>query len=267
MADYTLGVEIKGDSSDMQEAFEDAKKSAEKLKKEMDSVGTSNKLGGLQSRLSDISKKAQEIGSKISGWGDKLAGFGTVATATVTAPIVAAGVALTNAASDMDENLNKVDVAFGNNAKKVKAWADNATKQFGLSKNAALEATALFGDMATSMGLSTGEASSMATSLAGLAGDLSSFKNIDISQAMTALNGVFTGETESLKMLGIVMTDTNLNAYALEKGFGKTTAEMSQAEKVALRYAYVMDATKNAQETMRGHRTGQRTPFGRLNPR
>lgn len=247
MADYTLGVEIKGDSSDMQEAFEEAKKSAEKLKKEMDGVGTSNKIGGLQSRLSDISKKAQEIGNKISGWGDKISGFGTVATATVTAPIVAAGVALTNAASDMDENLNKVDVAFGNNAKEVKAWADNATKQFGLSKNAALEATALFGDMATSMGLSTGEASSMATSLAGLAGDLSSFKNIDISQAMTALNGVFTGETESLKTLGIVMTDTNLNAYALEKGFGKTTAEMSQSEKVALRYAYVMDATKNAQ--------------------
>ncbi len=58
-------------------------------------------------------------------------------------------------------------------------------------------------------------------SLVGLAGDLSSFKNIDIKQAEEALNGIFTGETESLKMLGIVMTDTNLQQYAYSKGIQK----------------------------------------------
>ena len=43
------------------------------------------------------------------------------------------------------------------------------------------------------------------------------------------------------------MTQTNLDAYALANGFGKTTNEMTQAEKVMLRYAYVMDSTKNSQ--------------------
>jgi hypothetical protein len=87
----------------------------------------------------------------------------------------------------------------------------------------------------------------MSTALTGLAGDLASFKNIGIDQAMTALKGVYTGEGEALKTLGIVMQDNTLIAYAQAKGYEKQYKEMTQAEKVALRYAYVMDATKNAQ--------------------
>lgn len=190
---------------------------------------TSEQIGN---RFTAIGSKAQEIGQKFIGVS------------------VACGGALTGMvkyASDMEESINKVDVAFGKNADDVKKWASSSLQQFGIAKGTALDMTATFGDMGTSMGLSTAEASKMATSLTGLAGDLSSFKNIGIEQSMTALNGVFTGETESLKMLGIVMTQTNLDAFALANGFGKTTKEMSQSEQVALRYAYIMDKTKNAQ--------------------
>ena len=62
---------------------------------------------------------------------------------------------------------------------------------------------------------------------------------------MTALKGVFTGETESLKGLGVVMTETNLKAFAEELGL--VYDNMSQAEKVTLRYKYVMKTTANAQ--------------------
>jgi len=224
MADYTLSAKITGDSSDFEKAFSTAQKTVDTF----------------ESRMEATSSKFQKIG------GDLMTA-GAVMTAGITAPIVMAGKNMVSAASDYEENLNKIDVAFGESSKVVKDWAENATKQFGLSKNQALEATSLFGDMATSMGLTQPAAADMSTSLAGLAGDLASFKNISTDQAMTALNGVFTGETESLKTLGIMMTDTELNAYALEKGFGKTTAQMTQAEKVSLRYAYVMDMAKNAQ--------------------
>ena len=43
------------------------------------------------------------------------------------------------------------------------------------------------------------------------------------------------------------MTDANLQAYALSKGITKSTADMSQAEKVQLRYNYVMSQTALAQ--------------------
>jgi hypothetical protein len=101
--------------------------------------------------------------------------------------------------------------------------------------------------MATSMGLTTTQSASMATQLVGLAGDLSSFKNIQVEVAETALAGIFTGETESLKRLGVVMTQTNLEQFALSQGITKNIKQMTEAEKVNLRFAFVMEKTKNAQ--------------------
>jgi uncharacterized protein YjbJ (UPF0337 family) len=62
-----------------------------------------------------------------------------------------------------------------------------------------------------------------------------------------ALRGIYTGEGESLKELGVVMQESTLQAYALASGFKTKYKDMDQAAKVALRYAFVMDATKNAQ--------------------
>ena len=221
MADYTLSAKITGDSSGFDKAIQSAEKAASSFEKKMES----------------ISSKAKSIG-------DKLSGIGTALTVGVTTPLAVAGKGMVDAASDFDENLNKISVAFGDSADGVKAWADTATQSFGLSMNQALEATSLFGDMATSMGISQSEAASMSTSLAGLAGDMASFKNIGIDEAMTALNGVFTGETESLKQLGIVMTEVNLQEFA--DGLGLVYDDMTQAEKVQLRYNYVMAMSKNA---------------------
>lgn len=185
-----------------------------------------------------VSLACKTIGQKSIDMGKKLAG--------VSAGAGMAFGAMVKYASDTEEATNKVDVAFGKSSNEVKKFADTALSQFGIAKGSAMDMAALFGDMGTSMGLSRKEAAEMSTSLVGLAGDLASFKNIGLDQATTALNGIFTGETESLKTLGIVMTQTNLDAYALANGFGKTTSEMTQAEQVALRYAYVMDKTKNA---------------------
>jgi len=165
----------------------------------------------------------------------------------VTVAITAAGAAAIKMGSDYEESLNKVDVAFKDNTKEVEAWSKTTLDKFGIAGGTALDMAALFGDMATSMGLATDKAADMSMSLVGLAGDLASFKNIGIDQAQEALKGIFTGEGEALKTLGIVMTDTTLKEYALSKGIKKKYDEMTQSEKVQLRYNYVMEMTKNAQ--------------------
>lgn len=163
---------------------------------------------------SEAANTAKSIGDAVSSAGKKISKFGTSMTKYVTTPVLAAGAAAVKFASDYEENLNKVDASFKDSAQVVKDWAKTATEQFGMSESAALEATSLFGDMGTSMGLTTAQAADMSTNLAGLAGDLASFKNIGIDQAMTALKGVFTGETESIKELGVVLTETNLKEFA-----------------------------------------------------
>lgn len=192
-----------------------------------------NKFKGLSTKFDSITSKMKNIGGGL--------------TAGVTLPVVGAAAASFKLASDMSESINKVDVAFKDSSQGVKDWAATTLNTFGIAKGTSLDMAATYGDMATSMGLTTEQASAMSTSMVGLAGDLASFKNIGIDIADTALTGIFTGETESLKQLGIVMTQVNLEEYAASQGIKKKIKDMTQAEQVQLRYAYVMDKTKNAQ--------------------
>jgi hypothetical protein len=196
---------------------------------------------------SAFQKTMNSVSSKMADVGEKMKNVGKTMSTYLTLPILAAGAASFKLASDFDESLNKVNVAFKESSEAVKEWAKTSLKSFGIAEGTALDMAALFGDMATSMGLPQDKAADLSVSMVGLAGDLASFKNIGIDQAMTALNGVFTGETESLKMLGIVMTEANLKAFALSQGIQKNVQDMTQAEKVNLRYAYVMQQTTNAQ--------------------
>lgn len=148
--------------------------------------------------------------------------------------------------SDLAEVQNVVDVTFSQMSKQVDKFAQNAASQFGLSETMAKQFTGTFGAMAKAFGFSEKAAYDMSTTLTGLAGDVASFYNISQDEAYTKLKSVFTGETESLKDLGIVMTQTALDSYAMANGFGKTTAKMSEMEKVALRYKFVQDQLTTA---------------------
>ena len=148
--------------------------------------------------------------------------------------------------SDLAEVQNVVDVTFSQMSKQVDKFAQNAATQFGLSETMAKRFTGTFGAMAKAFGFSEKAAYDMSTTLTGLAGDVASFYNISQDEAYTKLKSVFTGETESLKDLGIVMTQTALDSYAMANGFGKTTAKMSEMEKVAMRYKFVQDQLTTA---------------------
>lgn len=148
--------------------------------------------------------------------------------------------------SDLEEVQNVVDVTFPAMSKQVDEFAKNAASSFGLSETMAKKFTGTFGSMAKAFGFSEQQAYDMSTTLTGLAGDVASFYNLSQDEAYTKLKSVFTGETESLKDLGVVMSQTALDSYALANGFGKTTANMSEMEKVALRYQFVQNQLSTA---------------------
>ncbi len=149
--------------------------------------------------------------------------------------------------SDLSEVQNVVDVTFPKMTAQVDKFAKGAAASYGLSETMAKQYTGTFGAMAKAFGFTEEQAYDMGTTLTGLAGDVASFYNISQDEAYTKLKSVFTGETESLKDLGVVMTQTALDSYALANGWGKTTSAMSEAEKVALRYAFVQNQLSAAQ--------------------
>lgn len=164
-----------------------------------------------------------------------------LASAFAVKKIVDFGKSCLELGSDLSEVQNVVDVTFPSMTAQVDKFAKSAAQSFGLSETMAKKFTSMFGTMARQFGFSEQAAYDMGTTLAGLAGDVASFYNMTQDEAYTKLKAVFSGETEVLKDIGIVMTQTALDAYAMANGFGKTIQQMSEAEKVALRYAFVQN--------------------------
>lgn len=218
------------DTRELQRELIEAESKAKTFKKQLDQIGNAN-LKALSSRLKEV--------------GDKMTAVGQSMTTKVTAPIVAGYTLASKYASDYEENLNKLDVAFGDNSQAVKDWANTASTEFGLSKVQATDAASAFGALGKGIGLSESEAAGMSTTLAGLSADLGSYFNVGVDESAKALEGIFTGESEALKKFGVVMTDTNLKQFAEDQGL--VWSEMDQTQKTMLRYQYVLEKTKDAQ--------------------
>nr|DAM04071.1 MAG TPA: minor tail protein [Caudoviricetes sp.] len=162
------------------------------------------------------------------------------------AAIVAFGKSCIELGSNLTEVQNVVDVTFGSMSGRVDAFAKDAAKAFGLSETMAKKYMGTYGAMAKSFGITGKAGYDMSAAITGLTGDVASFYNLSQDEAYTKLKSIFTGETESLKDLGVVMTQTALDQYAMNNGFGKTTAKMTEQEKVMLRYRFVMSQLSDA---------------------
>lgn len=192
-------------------------------------------------QLTGASNKASKQETSIfSGMGKKIAGALSIAAlAKFTKDCIEVG-------SNVTEVQNVVDTAFKDLAGSADEWASNAMTNFGLSELSAKKYMGVFGQMSNAMGITGQAALDMAENVTGLTGDVASFYNLGTDEAYTKLKSIWTGETETLKDLGVIMTQTNLDQYALNNGFGKTTAKMTEQEKVMLRYQYVTSALSNA---------------------
>lgn len=164
---------------------------------------------------------------------------GVIAAAFAVKEIIRFGKESLRLGSDLQEVQNVVDVTFTTMNEQVNEFAKNAAETAGLSETMAKRYAGTFGAMAKAFGFAESESYNMATALTQLAGDVASFYNLTQDEAYTKLKSVFSGETETLKDLGVVMTQSALDSYAMANGYGKTTKAMSEAEKVALRFAFV----------------------------
>lgn len=218
------------DTRELQRELIEAESKAKTFEKQIRQIGNVN--------LKALAEGFKQVGSKMTEIGNTM-------TTKVTAPIVAGYTLAAKYASDYEENLNKLDVAFGSNSEAVKEWANNAGTQFGLSKVQATDAASAFGALGKGIGLSESEAADMSMTLAGLSADLGSYFNVGVDESSKALEGIFTGESEALKKFGVVMNDTNLQKFAEDQGL--VWKEMNQTEKTMLRYQYVLSMTKDAQ--------------------
>lgn len=194
----------------------------------MDTTGVRNGVSAIKQSFNGLGSTVKRIGLLIGG-------------AFAVGKLVQFGKECVELGSDLAEVQNVVDVTFTTMSDKVNEFAKNAMTSAGLSETMAKRYVGTFGAMSKSFGFSEAQAYDMSTALTQLTGDVASFYNISQDLAYIKLKSVFTGETETLKDLGVVMTQSALDQYALANGYGKTTSEMTEQEKVALRLAFVQN--------------------------
>lgn len=233
---FTLTAKLGLDTSDyntkITEAVTDAQTSGEKIQTALNGKGTDGNIG---------------LGKAIDNANTSMTTFRTTVAAVLASDVVKnginfvidAGKEAVIAASNLAEVQNVVDKTFGGNANRVDRWAETRAGDYGLSEYQAKEFASNYAAMFQTAGIEQEKAMEMATSLAERAGDLASFRNIEIEEAYSKFMSGMAGEYLPLLPYGLDMRAQSISEYA-----GVDMQDMTGAEQLLARYNYMMDNTQ-----------------------
>ena len=170
--------------------------------------------------------------------------------------------------SQLTEIQNVVDVTFADMTYKVEQFAETSIEKFGMSELTLNKTASQFQAMGSAMNINSKNIASankylnsqtdqyvslgnsmadVSMTLTKLTADMSSFYNVEQKVIAEDLQSIFTGQTKPLRQYGIDLTEVNLKQWAMNEGLNSNIESMTQAEKVMLRYQYVLAHTTQAQ--------------------
>jgi hypothetical protein len=197
--------------------------------------------------INTADKEAKGLSGKMEKYGKRMAKAFALAAAAAGAMAVKIGLEGVQAASDLNEEVSKAEVIFGDVADEIKAFATTADRALGLTQQEALSAASTFATFGKAAGLSGKELSKFSRGATTLASDLASFYNTNADEAITAIGAALRGESEPIRRFGVLLNDATLKAKAMEMKLydGKGALDL-QAKSLAA-YQVILDQTKDAQ--------------------
>lgn len=148
-----------------------------------------------------------------------------------------------DAASDLNESMNAVSVVFGKASQKIFEFGKTAAEAAGLSQRAFNEAVTPIGAQLRNVGLSADEAAEQAIHLTQVAADMASVFNVDVSEALTAIQAGLRGEADPIERFGVSLQQASIEAYAVRTGLMKAGDEMTNQMKVQARLGLLYEQT------------------------
>lgn len=197
---------------------------------------------GIRAKLSDLFK-----GGAIFGLGANLANAGIAQLGNAVVGLGDLLASANKAASDLNESASKSRVIFGQSATGIEAFGATAARSLGISKQAAIEASATFGNIFVGLDIAQPKAAEMSQRLVTLAGDLASFNNLDPTVALEKLRSGLAGEAEPLRAVGVFLTEAKVKAEAMKLGLADSHGELSEGAKILARYQLILEQTGTAQ--------------------
>lgn len=197
----------------------------------------------------DISQYNQDLDSAVSKL-EKTAGafdkIGKNLTAKLTVPFTALAGVLVKTASDIAELQSKFDVVFGDLAGETEEWAETLGDAVNRSRFDIQAFSAELQDTFKPLGFATTEAQKLSKELVQLGIDVASFNNKADADVIRDFQSALVGNTETVRKYGIVITQNVLEQQALREGLNKTFNELTELEKVQLRYNIILASSTDA---------------------
>lgn len=195
---------------------------------------------------SSLSRAFGKASDSAGGFGSTLAKVGKVAA--VAGAAIGAGMAVgigksIRAASDLNESINAVNVVFGKAAKQVLAFSEDAASKAGLSMRQFNELVTPVGASLINTGFSADQAAKASINLAKRAADMASVFNVDVGDALAAIQAGLRGEADPLERFGVGLSDAAVKAQALTMGLAQTEKELTANDKAQARLALIMKQT------------------------
>lgn len=191
--------------------------------------------------IEDPVNKAESAFSKLAKIGS------AIGIAAIGAKLIDIGKESLDMANDVRESESLFEVSMGEMASDAREWSKDLASSLGLNEFAVRKNVGVLNTMFKSMGLGKKPALDMSKQMVQLSEDMASFYNLPVEEAFTKLQAGITGEAEGLKRLGILVDETTVKQYALRTGMIKQGQEMTNQQKVAARYAVILEQTSDAQ--------------------
>ena len=150
-------------------------------------------------------------------------------------------------ARDLNEEVNKSTVVFGDAGQRVLAWSKTTATALGISQQQALSSAGTFGNLFRTMGLAPQVSADMSIGLVKLASDLASFNNASPEDVLEAMRAGLVGEMEPMRRFGVDLSDAALKQKALSLGIYEGNGILNQSQKAQAAYALMLDQTTLAQ--------------------
>lgn len=197
--------------------------------------------------IADLQKKLNQAAKQTEGFATKLSRTGTTLSRNVTLPLAGLGTVATLAASGLGESINAVDVVFGNAAKTIHDFGKTSAESVGLSTRAFNELAVPLGSVFQNFGDDADTAARKSIELTQRAADMASVFNVDVTEALTAIQAALRGEADPIERFGVSVNAAAVEAKALSLGLAETKSQITDADKATARYSLILEQTAKVQ--------------------
>lgn len=188
----------------------------------------------------DVDVSAGKMAQAFKGFGLALAGIGIADMA------LSFGKASVSVAIDAQEMQSAFNTVFGNMADDVRTWAETTGDALGRSTQEIQRGVLAFQEL-FGKALAPEQAIAMSQQFAVLTQQLASFKNLSNEVAQQKLFSGLIGEAEPLRAVGVLLSETAVQAKAAQLGLGGVNGALTEQEKIVVRAAIIQDQLIQAQ--------------------